>query len=410
MKKAAKVFIILFIVFNLIISTTNLNTVVAVEGILTEGGFNTWDNTGQTQATLGGVDRTVKATSTQSSVAATSSNISNIAMALPAIVSTIMTAVVRPEYIDRFSDIKQSEVDIFKAIIKTEPENIDTEWLESIFRKFTILGMVLGYYEIFDIYFFDEVPDDLGIDKTFNDILKENISAVYYNMQLIALVISALALIYIGIRMAISTTSNDKARYKKLLKSWFIGCVLIFLLHFIVIFVMDMSKIIQIVITKVATNIRIDTDFEYNIVNRIGTNYTNAIGFAGISSVIIYWMMIYYQLKFFLMYIYRKFEIAFLIIIAPLITVTYSIDKSADGRSQVFNAWCRELISEVFLQNLHSIAYLLFIVSAGNIAVKSPLLAIIFFSALSRVEKVVKNVFKIQGRGIRDIKIPFLNK
>ena len=243
MKKAAKVFIILFIVFNLIISTTNLNTVVAVEGILTEGGFNTWDNTGQTQATLGGVDRTVKATSTQSSVAATSSNISNIAMALPAIVSTIMTAVVRPEYIDRFSDIKQSEVDIFKAIIKTEPENIDTEWLESIFRKFTILGMVLGYYEIFDIYFFDEVPDDLGIDKTFNDILKENISAVYYNMQLIALVISALALIYIGIRMAISTTSNDKARYKKLLKSWFIGCVLIFLLHFIVIFVMDMSKI-----------------------------------------------------------------------------------------------------------------------------------------------------------------------
>lgn len=411
MKKVTTVFVIIFIVFNLIISATNLNTVVAAEGgITTEGGYKEWDNTGNTKATLGGTDRTVKATATQSSTGATSSILSDFAMLLPSIASKVMTAVVKPQYIDDIDYITNDDVANFKAIIETAPDNIDKTWIQNIFKKFTILNLVLGYYDIFDIYFFDDVNEAYQGKDTFNTVLKGKIAELYASMRILALVISVFSLIYIGIRMAIATVSTDKARYKKLLKSWFIGFVLIFILHFIAIFVMELSKLFQQIIAQIALDIDIQTDFEYNIVNRISANYTDAKGFSGVTSVIVYWMMIYYQLKFFIMYIFRELEIAILIIISPLITVTYSIDKSADGRSQVFNTWSKELMSEIFLQNLHCIAYLVFVVSAGNIALKSPILAIVFFAALSRVEKIVKNVFKIQGRGLKDIKLPFINK
>lgn len=411
MKKVTTVFVIIFIVFNLIISATNLNTVVAAEGgITTEGGYKEWDNTGNTKATLGGTDRTVKATATQSSTGATSSILSDFAMLLPSIASKVMTAVVKPQYIDDIDYITNDDVANFKAIIETAPDNIDKTWIQNIFKKFTILNLVLGYYDIFDIYFFDDVNEAYQGKDTFNTVLKGKIAELYASMRILALVISVFSLIYIGIRMAIATVSTDKARYKKLLKSWFIGFVLIFILHYIAIFVMELSKLFQQIIAQIALDIDIQTDFEYNIVNRISANYTDAKGFSGVTSVIVYWMMIYYQLKFFIMYIFRELEIAILIIISPLITVTYSIDKSADGRSQVFNTWSKELMSEIFLQNLHCIAYLVFVVSAGNIALKSPILAIVFFAALSRVEKIVKNVFKIQGRGLKDIKLPFINK
>ena len=406
MKKVTTVFVIIFIVFNLIISATNLNTVVAAEGgITTEGGYKEWDNTGNTKATLGGTDRTVKATATQSSTGATSSILSDFAMLLPSIASKVMTAVVKPQYIDDIDYITNDDVANFKAIIETAPDNIDKTWIQNIFKKFTILNLVLGYYDIFDIYFFDDVNEAYQGKDTFNTVLKGKIAELYASMRILALVISVFSLIYIGIRMAIATVSTDKARYKKLLKSWFIGFVLIFILHYIAIFVMELSKLFQQIIAQIALDIDIQTDFEYNIVNRISANYTDAKGFSGVTSVIVYWMMIYYQLKFFIMYIFRELEIAILIIISPLITVTYSIDKSADGRSQVFNTWSKELMSEIFLQNLHCIAYLVFVVSAGNIALKSPILAIVFFAALSRVEKIVKNVFKIQGRGLKDIKL-----
>ncbi len=149
MKKATKVFIVIFIVFNLIISLTNLNTVVAVSGgITTEGGYKEWDNTGNTKATLGGTDRTVKATSTNSSTAAVSSDLSDFAMILPKLASMIMTSVVKPQYISNVKNVTPSDVETFKTVIETAPENIDEEWVENIFKSFTILGLVLGYYDI----------------------------------------------------------------------------------------------------------------------------------------------------------------------------------------------------------------------------------------------------------------------
>ena len=42
--------------------------------------------------------------------------------------------------------------------------------------------------------------------------------------------------------------------------------------------------------------------------------------------------------------------IGFLIVIAPLVTITYSIDKISDGKAQGMNTWFREFAYNVLIQ------------------------------------------------------------
>lgn len=87
----------------------------------------------------------------------------------------------------------------------------------------------------------------------------------------------------------------------------------------------------------------------------------------------------------------------FLIIIAPIMAATYSINKTKisgkGGKSKMFTQWFREYCVNAALQPLHAAVYLVFIVSANEIFAAAPLLAVLFFAMLSRAEKIVKNIF-----------------
>ena len=105
----------------------------------------------------------------------------------------------------------------------------------------------------------------------------------------------------------------------------------------------------------------------------------------------------WYILKFFITYAKRFLSVGLLIIISPLISVTYAIDKIGDGRAQGFEMLIKELIVNIFIQPLHLVIYIVFIYTANEIAKTAPILAIIFLASLSRVEKIVKNVFNMRG-------------
>ena len=52
----------------------------------------------------------------------------------------------------------------------------------------------------------------------------------------------------------------------------------------------------------------------------------------------------------------------------------------------------------IFIQPLHAILYLVFVVTAHKIAELAPVMAIIFLFGLSRGEKIVKDLFSMRGR------------
>ena len=107
------------------------------------------------------------------------------------------------------------------------------------------------------------------------------------------------------------------------------------------------------------------------------------------------------------MYIKRTLVLGFLIVISPLITITYSIDKMGDGKSQALNIWLKEFVFTVIIQPFHCIIYLVFYSSIMG-AIKgfqgADLGNAIFAAAsaffMLKAEDIVKKIFGIQPNSI----------
>lgn len=105
---------------------------------------------------------------------------------------------------------------------------------------------------------------------------------------------------------------------------------------------------------------------------------------------------------FLIMYIKRMITIAFLILISPIITITYSIDKMNDGKSQALDTWTKEFLQNVLIQPFHCIIYLVFISVGINIVNNSGTLAagiivILTMFFIFEAEKIIKNIFGINS-------------
>lgn len=95
-------------------------------------------------------------------------------------------------------------------------------------------------------------------------------------------------------------------------------------------------------------------------------------------------------------YIKRMVTIAFLILIAPIITITYSIDKIKDSKSQALDTWVKEFAFNVLLQPFDCLIYVIFVSSAISITgqgIGGLVLAIIMLTFRKQAMDIVKNMF-----------------
>lgn len=289
----------------------------------------------------------------------------------------------------------------------------------------TIERIVFNRVALFDVNYFDTYDDGKG-EYVVGDIqikangsnaeIKKSITGVYYVCRFIALAIGLLVLIYIGIRMAISTVASEQAKYKKMLVSWVESIVLLFCMLYIISAIITFGELITNVFYNieqdVLANSKIDDAEEpqvfENIIRANVLDYT--FSFSGLTLTlwsIIYWCLLFMEMKFIWTYAKRLLMIGFLIVISPLITITYSIDKAGDGKAQAFSIWFNELVTNILIQPLHAIIYLIFVVTANNIAAESPIIALAFLMAMGTVEKTVKTVFNMKSitlKGLGEVK------
>lgn len=309
---------------------------------------------------------------------------------------------------------------------------------------FTVYSLVMGEYDFFNMNFFvkeeeteraslvDAISGTVAGDgNIFQDVavvvsgksktltlsaqIKNNIRTFYYLLRTLSIGISIFILIYIAIRMAISTVQSDKVKYKKMFVNWLASFVLLMFMHFIIIAISFLSTEVLGLIRKMAAAFEI-TNIEYEIFDGrgelgsfiTGTHLNNSLGFHLINSMITIAIFVYYQLKFFITYVRRFCEIAFLIVVSPLVTITYSIDKVADNKAQAFNTWFKEICVKYAIQIVHALTYCIFIASAGAIAKEVPLLGALFLLCLDKAEKIFRNVLRVNYDGFQRAKIPFL--
>ena len=286
----------------------------------------------------------------------------------------------------------------FFVEITTENSNI---------TKFTIYDTVLGNYDLFDIDY-TNIPSKIDDTSPLIEQIKFYVIKYYTVIRNLSLAASLLILIYVGIRMATSTLANDKAKYKKMLVSWLASIVLIFFMHLIVIVISVVLQIGLGVVQDIASAWKV-TGFEQDIYSTAVLGLSNT-GFNVFSAVLMIFILTWYQLKFFIYYLRRTLEVNFLIIISPLVTITYSLDKMGDGKAQAFGKFLSEIILKSVIQIVHAFLYVVFIASAGLVSVSHPILAVLFFAILSRAEKIVKKIFSINEDGLQKVKIPFIEQ
>lgn len=241
-------------------------------------------------------------------------------------------------------------MDIIGAIAKIGLTNVH---LTSVFNQGTILtpfDILFNRVPLVDINFFD-----LSASGTIGQF-RDAVAGWYYTMRLIASMILLIILIYIGIRMALTSIATEKAMYKKMLVDWVTSLALLFLLHYIMLFIFTCNNVLVDAMAQIAgsTNIMdqimIDLEllcFDWDVVTRV-------------IATAIFGMMVFQTLSFLIAYIKRMLTIGFLIIIAPLITITYSIDKIGDGKSQALNTWLKEFAYNILIQPFQCILYMVF--------------------------------------------------
>lgn len=231
--------------------------------------------------------------------------------------------------------------------------------------------------------------------------IREGIANWYYVLRTIAVITLLCILVYIGIRMAMSTVAEEKAMYKKWLGNWAVSMALVFVLHYLILIVINVNNSF----VDLLYGIKQDTltqDGWNNYVSGLvfkGLNPLSALG--SWTAVFVYLGIVMLTFVFLIMYIKRMITIAFLILISPIITITYSIDKIKDGTSQALNTWFREFCEAVLIQPFHCIIYLVFISSAmsciktfGTLAAGIIVIFCMFF--IFKAEKIIKDIFGIK--------------
>ena len=283
---------------------------------------------------------------------------------------------------------------------------------------------------IFDINFFSPKTEtsgnvDMGeenaqIEYTSESsakILQPTVASWYLALRNIAFVALLSILLYIGIRIVITASSNEKAKYKQMLLDWLVAMCLLFGMHYIMAFTITFAENISSVLAGACTEtilvalpddtkvdgeqLEADPETGHPIWACSFTGYARLIagGFMeydtmkAVEFTVIYVVLVIYTVVFSIIYLKRVLYMAFLTIIAPLVAMTYPIDKINDGKAQGFNSWFREYIFNALLQPFHLLIYSVVIGTVMNIAIDYPIYALVALGFLIPAEKMLRKMF-----------------
>lgn len=275
-----------------------------------------------------------------------------------------------------------------------------------------------------------------GTEKVYTSVnnsayeLSAIIAKWYYIIRTIALVASMLILVYIGLRIIISSIAEEKAKYKQMLVDWVIALCLIVLMHYIMVFAHNIVDNIRDLF-----NNTLGKDVHIVVIDEPGDNLIKAVkeiekerGVSGDSSYIgegekyikwptnlmgkfrmeaqepgsnmehvgftlAYLALVLLTLIFSFTYIKRLLYLLFLTVIAPFVALTYPIDKIHDGKAQAFDIWLKEYIFNLLIQPFHLLLYIIFVSMAFELASTNVIYSLVVLGFMVPAEKFLRTMF-----------------
>lgn len=248
--------------------------------------------------------------------------------------------------------------------------------------------------------------DEEIIIKSSASILQSTVSYWYNLLRNIAIIGLLSVLVYIGIRIVISSAASDKSKYKEMLKDWLVALCLLFFMHYLMSFIVTATSSIaealntnnsdNVVNTTIVHSGMADTEVKYPgdaLIGNARIQLQSGNFWKKMSYTIIYAVLVVYTVIFAIMYLKRVIYMAFFTMIAPLVALTYPLDKIRDGKAQAFDFWLREYTFNALIQPFHLIIYYIVVGSALDLATTNPIYALAAIGFMLPAEKILRKFF-----------------
>ena len=311
---------------------------------------------------------------------------------------------------------------------------------EATLNMITIEDIIFNQVPLLDVNIFKPLTESSTSTSGINIIesLHQSIAIWYYIFRNVVIIGMLLTLIYLGVRMAITTIAEDKAKYKKLLIDWLVSFIIIFIIHYYIVIVVQGNEFLLGIFQnqmQLQTNSGVMDDFDSSVIAKEDTttdadnkvqgndsilstqsglfNQIRDLAYSfklteGFLGAVAYFLLVYYTIKFCIKYIKRMFNIFILILLSPLIAISYAIDKIKDGKSQSLLKWMKELGFGVFVQSVHALIYTIFVsiviiqIQNTNIwkLAFSCVLMFITFNFMDKAENLFESIFGMKADSI----------
>ena len=255
--------------------------------------------------------------------------------------------------------------------------------------------------------------------KPIVEVLHDAVRQWFYVIEVLSLAALLLVLIFIGIKGTITSIASEKAVYKRMFVDWVVGIIIVFsipaIMWLILHFNAEMVKIVQKgmeTITEVnMKQLNENTDssgtgkaltyssqqLEIDVYEAVRTRAYDAKLSVGLSGMIMYMTLVYFAIRYTLIYLKRFFTVMVLTIMGPAVGAGYAMQKALHGKAPSFKNWLSEYFMNVFIQTIHAIIYGVFIASALVFSLQSiggMALALILMNYSLKAEKTFRKIFK----------------
>ena len=280
---------------------------------------------------------------------------------------------------------------------------------EMIFSN-KVPGLDINFIQEPDANKYQSVEEGMPAKTSSSSVLHSVVSTWYMAFRNIAIVGLLSILVYIAIRIIISSNGEEKAKYKQRIMDWLVALCLLFVLHYMMSFIITITEEVTKVFEKAQViNVEVangsqpieGTDDRDNVDFKFQTTLMGYIKFMVQMEdifemavyTVLYLSLVVYTIMFTVMYLKRVLYIAFLTMIAPLVALTYPLDKISDGKAQAFDMWMKEYIFNAIMQPMHLALYTMLIGASMQLATENPIYALVAMGFIIPADKFIRKMF-----------------
>lgn len=223
--------------------------------------------------------------------------------------------------------------------------------------------------------------------------LRNIVSKAFTGMQVFAIVGLLSVLVYISIRIIIGSV-QDKSKYKQMLMDWLTAMCILFVLLYLMVFILSITQ----KITDILTAETISDDGKDILMSSLRNTVEGTYDFSDVfGETILYLALVVFTCLFTIKYLKRVVYMAFLTMIAPLIALTYPLDKIKDNKAQAFNMWLKEYIFNAMIQPVDYLIYCILVGSSLEL-ISNPIYAVVAIGFLTPAEKFFRKMFGMESK------------